>query len=75
MESKSFIQTLKNKNWRFENATSLEDVLCLAVLTSHNHMSRASDVDEARSEWLENFGGDCYKCQFCKNCLACIINE
>lgn len=75
MESKSFIQTLQNKNWRFEHATTLEDVLCLTVLASHGYQTNASDVDEARLKWLEQFEGDCYKCPLCKNCMACLINE
>ncbi len=75
MESKSFIQTLHQKNWRFANATTLEDILCLATFMAQGYLYTACDVDEARAKWLEAFEGDCYSCPLCKTCLACIINE
>lgn len=74
-ESKSFIQTLKQKNYRFEHATTLEDVLCFVVLASHGLVYPQATVDEARAKWLEQYNGDCYQCPCCKTCVACIINE
>jgi mono/diheme cytochrome c family protein len=75
MESPSFVQTLKNKNWRFETATSLEDVLCLAVLETHNEAFKVKDVFEARKQWLELFQGDCANCPYHVHCMASMMNE
>lgn len=73
--SQSLVKELNGYNWRFEGASTLEDVLCLSTMTSHGYMSTASDVNEARDKWLELYQGDCYQCPLCKQCLACIINE
>ena len=76
MESPSFVQTLKGKNWRFESATSLEDVLCLAVIKAHGEpLFDVKDVYEAREQWLELFNGDCLECPYHETCMACLINE
>lgn len=75
MESKSFIQTLQRKNWRFSTATTLEDVLCLTVLETHNEEFKVEDVREARKQWLELFQGECTNCPYNLHCMASMMNE
>lgn len=75
MESKSFLQTLQNKNLRFKHATSLDDVLCLATLVTNCIVSKNGTVDDARLQWLNYYEGDCQECPCFRDCLACIINE
>lgn len=80
MESKSFLQTLANKDWRFRTATTLEDVLCFSTMVSQGILFPACDVEEARSKWVGaaedgGYEGDCYKCPCHETCIACIINE
>lgn len=74
MESPSFIQTLQNKNWRFENATTLDDVLCLATMiaTEEEEIGAFSSVNDARMIWLEKYEGNCNNCPHAisGNCLA-----
>lgn len=75
MESPSFVQTLQKKDWRFDHASTLEDVLCLTVLKAHGEPFDVKDVFEARKQWLELFHGDCMECPHNPTCMACIINE
>lgn len=75
MESKSFIQTLQQKNHMFEHATSLEDVLCLTVMAANKNYFGVYTVDEARAKYLESFHGDCLECPYHDDCMACFINE
>lgn len=75
MESKSFIQTLRNKDWRFKSASSLDDVLCLSTLIANCILYPDSGVDDARTRWINEYNGDCQQCPCFKDCLACIINE
>lgn len=77
MESPSFIQTLKNKSWRFKTTTSLDDVLCLTVLKARSDIDNfaVETVTEAREQWLEPFEGDCKQCPNTEFCMAYIIGE
>lgn len=75
MENKIFIDELKLKNWRFENATTLDDVLCLTVFKAHGEPFDVKDVYEARKQWLELFHGNCDECPYNESCMACLINE
>jgi hypothetical protein len=74
MESPSFLQTLNKKYFRFEHATTLEDVLCYTVLTAHNEY-KPENVNEAREIWIRDFEGECTKCPYCAHCVACMMNE
>lgn len=75
MESPSFTQTLRSKDWRFRTATTLEDVLCFSTMVSANLLHRDCDVEEARLKWLEEYEGDCPNCPANASCIASIINE
>lgn len=75
MESLSFLQTLQHKNAMFLHATSLEDVLCLSTMIANGNTLQVENVDSAREEYLRTFDGDCQKCPYHENCLACFINE
>jgi hypothetical protein len=75
MESKSFIQTLNQKSPMFLHATTLEDVLCLATIIANKNTLQVENVDDAREEYLRTFDGDCVKCPYHEDCLACFINE
>jgi len=75
MESKSFIQTLNQKNSMFLHATTLEDVLCFTVMVANKNTLQVENVDDAREEYLRTFDGDCQKCPYHENCMACFINE
>lgn len=77
MESPSFVQTLQNENWRFGTATTIEDVLCLAVFMAKSNEVNfgIGTVNKAREQWAGPFHGDCKECPWDKECLASIINE
>jgi hypothetical protein len=75
MESRSFIQTLNQKNAMFMHSTSLEDVLCFTVMVANGNTLQVENVDDAREEYLRTFDGDCQKCPYHENCMACFINK
>jgi hypothetical protein len=75
MESPSFVQELQGKSHMFDHATSLEDILCLAVLIANDNYFEVYTVDEARAKYLESFHGECLECPYHEKCVACFINE
>ena len=75
MESKSFLQTLQQKSPMFQHATTLEDVLCLTVMTANDNLFEVYNVDDARAVWLNSFHGECTECPYVEHCVANFINE
>lgn len=73
--SQAFIKELQQRNSMFLHAGTLEDVLCFSTMIANKNPLKAENVDDARDEYLRTFDGDCTKCPYFENCLACFINE
>jgi hypothetical protein len=73
--TQEFLKELRQRNAMFLNTTTLEDVLCLSTMIANKNTLQVENVDDAREEYLRTFDGDCQKCPYVENCLACFINE
>ena len=59
---------------RINEAESIEDILCLAVLITKGNADDTSTIQDSR-QWYKDQKEGCQSCPFCNICLACIINE
>jgi hypothetical protein len=57
-----------------EKATSLDEVICLAVLISHKELPYNATIQDSEIYFCELSHG-CSSCKYRENCLAVIINE
>ncbi len=73
--SDAFIKELQQRNAMFLHAGTLEDVLCFATMIDNKNPLQSENVDQCRDEYLRTFDGECKKCPYFENCLACFINE
>ena len=58
-----------------QDADSIEDIICLAVLMSHGQLPHDATVSDAIRHHVDVLGAMCDNCEHINLCLAVVIND